>query len=74
MVTEAFGKSALIVRPGMIVGPNDPTDRFTYWVARAAEGGVMPAIGAPDAPMQYIDARDLAAWMLDALEASLSGV
>jgi 2'-hydroxyisoflavone reductase len=73
VVTEAFGDRALIVRPGMIVGPLDPTDRLTWWVARAAEGGRMPAIGSPDSPMQYIDARDLAAWMLHALESGISG-
>jgi len=74
VVVDAFGPRALIVRPGMIVGPLDPTDRLTWWVARAAEGGRMPAIGSADSPMQYIDARDLAAWMLHALEAGISGV
>lgn len=73
VITESFRKRALIVRPGMIVGPLDPTDRLTWWVARAAEGGTMPAIGAPDSPMQYIDARDLAAWMLHALESKVRG-
>ena len=73
VVTEAFGGRALIVRPGMIVGPLDPTDRLTWWVARAAEGGRMPAIGSPNSPMQYIDARDLATWMLHALENGISG-
>jgi 2'-hydroxyisoflavone reductase len=73
VVTEAFGERALIVRPGMIVGPLDPTDRLTWWVARAEEGGRMPAIGSLDSPMQYIDARDLAAWMLHALENGISG-
>jgi len=74
VVFETFGERALIVRPGMIVGPNDPTDRFTYWVTRAAKGGTMAAIGSPESPMQYIDARDLAAWMLSAIESNLTGV
>jgi 2'-hydroxyisoflavone reductase len=74
VVTETFGDRALIVRPGMIVGANDPTDRFTYWVTRAAKGGMMAAIGAPESPMQYVDARDLAAWMLKAIESNLTGI
>lgn len=74
VVVETFGDRALIVRPGMIVGPNDPTDRFTYWVVRAAQRGTMAAIGTPASPMQYIDARDLAAWMLRAIVANLTGV
>ena len=73
VVMSAFGENALIVRPGMIVGPLDPTDRLTWWIARADEGGKIPAIGSPASPMQYIDARDLAAWMLHALEAGLTG-
>lgn len=73
-VSEAFGGSSLIVRPGMIVGPFDPTDRFTYWVVRAAKGGRMPAIGVSESPMQYIDARDLAAWNLSTLEEGHAGV
>ena len=52
----------LVLRPGMIVGPHDPTDRFTYWVRRVARGGEVPAPGRPEAPQQFIDARDLAAW------------
>lgn len=74
-VHAAFGRGALIVRPGLIVGPFDPTDRFPYWAARfgAPEllGGRGPAVVLP-APLtlavQLIDARDLAAWMLSLLE------
>jgi 2'-hydroxyisoflavone reductase len=73
VVLDAFGEDALLVRPGMIVGPLDPTDRLTWWLARAAQGGRIPAIGAADSPMQYIDARDLAAWMLHALESGVTG-
>ena len=59
-----FPGSALIIRAGLIVGPYDPTNRFTYWVRRAARGG--DAIAPPAAqPLQFIDARDLAAFVLD---------
>jgi len=64
----------LIPRPGLIVGPYDPTDRFTYWPARVAHGGEVLAPGRPDAPVQFIDARDLAAWTLDSVEAGRTGV
>ncbi len=57
-----------VVRPGLIVGPGDTTDRFTYWPARADRGGEILAPGSPDAPTQFIDARDLAAFMLHLLE------
>jgi 2'-hydroxyisoflavone reductase len=55
----------LVVRPGLIVGPYDPTDRFTYWPHRVAMGGEVLAPQPAEAAVQYIDARDLAAWMLD---------
>lgn len=72
-VLAAFPGSALIIRAGLIVGPFDPTNRFTYWVTRAARGG--DAIAPPDQqPLQFIDARDLAAFVLDATESQLSGV
>jgi 2'-hydroxyisoflavone reductase len=63
-----------MVRPGLIVGPEDSTDRFTYWPARAAQGGEMLAPGDPRTPFQIIDARDLAAFCLDALENRTMGV
>jgi 2'-hydroxyisoflavone reductase len=65
-----FAGRLLVIRPGYIVGPNDPTDRFTYWVRRAAAGGEMLAGGPPDAAIQGIDARDLGAFVLDRVEAS----
>jgi len=79
-VRAAFGDRALIVRPGLIVGPHDPTDRFAYWVARFLRPGHLGARGeaavvpAPrEFPVQFIDARDLALWLLDSAEARTSG-
>lgn len=63
-----------VVRPGLIVGPGDPTDRFTYWPARADRGGEIAAPGAPDNPTQCIDARDLAAFLLQLIEQDTTGV
>jgi 2'-hydroxyisoflavone reductase len=74
LVREALGERALIVRPGLIVGPHDPTDRFTYWPRRVAEGGRVLAPAPPDAPVQFIDVRDLAEWMVTAVEGGRSGV
>jgi 2'-hydroxyisoflavone reductase len=53
-----------IVRPGLIVGPHDPTGRFTYWPHRIARGGDVLAPGPPDEPVALIDARDLGAWIV----------
>ncbi|WP_157515144.1 NAD-dependent epimerase/dehydratase family protein [Luteimonas abyssi] len=63
-----------VVRPGLIVGPGDPTDRFTYWPARADRGGEMLAPGTPRDPVQMIDVRDLAAFQLRLLERGATGV
>lgn len=73
-VQAAFGEGALVVRPGLIVGPFDPTGRFTYWPLRLAEGGEVLAPGDPQAPVQVIDVRDLAHWMVRALSRGASGV
>jgi 2'-hydroxyisoflavone reductase len=62
-----------VLRPGLIVGPHDSTDRFTYWPARAARGGDMLAPGTPRDRIQIIDARDLAAFALDTLERRVYG-
>lgn len=68
--SAAFAGRLLVIRPGYIVGPHDPTDRFTYWVRRAAAGGEMLASGPPEASIQGIDARDLGTFVLDRIEAS----
>ncbi|MBF4161203.1 NAD-dependent epimerase/dehydratase family protein [Nocardioides acrostichi] len=68
---------AFVVRPGLIVGPRDPTGRFGYWVERladAAAGEPVLAGGHPGDLVQVIDARDLAGWILDAAESGLTGV
>ncbi len=72
-VERAFGERATIVRPGFIVGPGDPTDRFTYWPVRGARGGAMLAPGTPADPVQWIDARDLAAWLVKVAEDGAAG-
>jgi 2'-hydroxyisoflavone reductase len=73
-VQTAFGERCAIVRPGLIVGPHDPTDRFTYWPRRLAEGGDVLAPGSPDQPLQIVDARDLGAWLVDVAERRIGGV
>jgi 2'-hydroxyisoflavone reductase len=70
----AFPGRAIVVRPGYIVGPLDPTDRFTYWPVRVSKGGEMLAPGAPADPVQVVDVRDLTAWMLDLVEKRAFGV
>jgi 2'-hydroxyisoflavone reductase len=65
---KAFGNRATVVRPGLIVGPGDQTDRFTYWPARIARGGEVLAPGDPLNPVQIIDARDLAEWTIRIVE------
>lgn len=72
-LVDIFGGTSLIVRPGLIVGPHDPTDRFTYWPVRVARGGEVLAPVGPDMPVQWIDVRDLASFTLDATEARLEG-
>lgn len=73
-VEEVLPGRTTNVRPGLIVGPGDPTDRFTYWPARIDQGGEILSPGTPDDPIQVIDARDLAAWMIGALEQVHTGV
>ena len=73
-VVDVFGDRALVVRPGLIVGPHDPTGRFTYWPHRLARGGEILAPGPPDRLAQFVDVRDLAEWTIEAVERGLSGV
>jgi 2'-hydroxyisoflavone reductase len=63
-----------IVRPGLIVGPHDPTGRFTYWPHRIARGGDVLAPGPPDEPVTLIDVRDLGEWMVRLCETGTHGV
>jgi 2'-hydroxyisoflavone reductase len=72
-VERALPGRSLVLRPGLIVGPDDPTDRFTYWPARIADGGTVLAPGDPDALTQVIDVRDLATWTLDMAERAAAG-
>ena len=73
-VVRVFGERALIVRPGLIVGPGDRSGRFSHWVWRAAAGGAMLVPDVPDDKvLQFIDVRDLAAWMIRLLEAGARG-
>ena len=64
----------LSIRPGLIVGPNDYTDRFTYWVLRVAGGGEVLAPGRPERQIQFIDVRDLAEWTVRMIEQVETGV
>jgi 2'-hydroxyisoflavone reductase len=73
-VQDVFAERALIVRLGLIVGPHDPTDRFTYWPRRAQRVGPILAPAPPEQPVQMIDVRDLAAWILRLLEEGRGGV
>lgn len=74
-VQDIFGgERTLIVRPGLIVGPHDPTDRFTYWPVRVARGGDVLAPQKPEAAIQVIDARDLAEFIIRLVQENASGV
>ena len=70
---EAMPGRVLVVRPGLIVGPHDPTDRFTYWPERIADGGEVLVPASPERRIQYIDVRDLAEWIVRAVEAKRVG-
>jgi nucleoside-diphosphate-sugar epimerase len=64
-VTEVFGDRALLARAGLILGPGEDIGRLPWWLGRIARGGAVLAPGPADLPLQYIDARDLAVWLLD---------
>ena len=71
---QARAREALVVRPGLIVGPGDPSGRFSYWPERLAEGGPVLAPESPDLTAQVIDVRDLAGWLVTCAENRLTGV
>jgi 2'-hydroxyisoflavone reductase len=73
-VQQIYGERALIVRPGLIVGPHDPTDRFTYWPVRVARGGDVLAPQKAGAATQIIDVRDLSDFVLKLIEENASGI
>jgi 2'-hydroxyisoflavone reductase len=74
-VLAQYGEAAsTIIRPGLIVGPGDETDRFTYWPVRLARGGEILAPGDGSDPVQFIDARDLAEWTIRVAEQRVIGV
>lgn len=73
LMTE-FAGPKVILRPGLIVGPHDPTDRFSYWPWRIDQGDRYVVPDDPDCPVQVIDARDLAAWVLNLAETGRSGI
>ncbi len=72
-VLDLYGDRGLVIRPGLIVGPNDLTDRFTYWPVRVARGGEVLAPEKPSVPVQIIDVRDLADFIIRMIEAKSSG-
>jgi 2'-hydroxyisoflavone reductase len=69
-----FPGKTLVIRPGLIVGPHDETDRFTYWPVRINRGGEVIAPGRPNDPVQFIDARDLAEWTIRMAESGETGM
>lgn len=73
VVAEAFPGRSCVVRAGLLVGPHDPTERFSAWVRDLAAGGRVRAPADRDQPVQLIDARDLAAWLLDGAEQARVG-
>jgi 2'-hydroxyisoflavone reductase len=74
IVLDTFGDLGTVIRPTYIVGPGDTSDRFPYWPQRLAKGGEVLAPGKPDDPMQIIDVRDLAEFMIRVLENNQHGI
>ena len=72
-VRDVLGDRALVVRPGLIVGPHDPTGRFTYWPHRVARGGEVMAPAPPERRAQFVDVRDLGEWTVHLCEAGAGG-
>lgn len=73
-VERAFPGRTLIIRPGIVAGPYDPTNRFPWWVERVARAGEVLAPGSPDAPVQLVDGRDLGAFTVTQTERLATGV
>jgi 2'-hydroxyisoflavone reductase len=73
VVAEVFPERHANVRPGLIVGAHDPTGRFTYWPHRVARGGEVLAPAPPERQIQFVDVRDLAAWLVDVAEGRVAG-
>lgn len=73
-IQQAFKGRVLVIRPGLIVGPNDPSDRFTYWPWRVSLGGQVLAPSPPSANLQFIDVRDLAEFIINRIKAKSEGV
>lgn len=74
VISHYFPNKFLIIRPGLIVGPLDPTDRFIYWPIRVVEGGEILAPGKPTQNLQLIDVRDLAKWIVLMVERQATGI
>jgi 2'-hydroxyisoflavone reductase len=74
IVRTALGERSTTVRPTYIVGPGDVTDRFTYWIERMAQGGEVLGPPAPDAELQWVDARDLCPWIVELVERDQPGI
>jgi nucleoside-diphosphate-sugar epimerase len=72
-IEAVFGHRALLARPGLILGPREDVGRLPWWLLRLDRGGEVLAPGPVGRPLQYIDARDLAAWVLDAVLDGLAG-
>jgi len=72
-IRTSFGAQTLLLRLGRLVGPGDPGDQLTYWAARCARGGDVLVPGRPSDPVQFLDVRDLAEWLLRCVSAKLSG-
>jgi len=73
-VLDLYGERGLVIRPGLIVGPDDPTDRFTYWPVRVARGGEVLTPERPGVPVQIIDVRDLSEFIIKMIEANASRI
>lgn len=72
-LAAAWPGKTLVVRPGVLTGPGDQSGRAAYWPLRLARGGDVLAPGPPDRPLQLLDARDLAAWLVGAIQEGLTG-